>query len=104
MASEEMRVFLAHDPAETFALVKDPILAVWGTHDKLTEPSSNAPIFLSKRNPASALTLLVLPNEDHFFLRGEGLPPGKHKAGKMRLSDRLISEIIRFVDQTTKAF
>jgi pimeloyl-ACP methyl ester carboxylesterase len=86
MASEEMRVFLAHDPAKSFALVKDPVLAVWGTHDKLTEPSSNAPIFLSNRNPASALTLLVLPNEDHFFLRGEGLPLESTKLGRCALA------------------
>jgi pimeloyl-ACP methyl ester carboxylesterase len=97
MASAEMRVFLAHDPAKAFTLVQVPVLAIWGTHDRLTEPSSNAPIFLKNRNPASALTAIVLPNEDHFFLRGEGLPPGKHEAGKMHLSDRLVSEIVRFI-------
>lgn len=98
MASAEMQVFLAHDPAKSFADVTGPVLAVWGTHDGLTDPAINIPAFLEHRNAASALTIMVLPNEDHFFLRGEGLPPGKHKRGQMKLSSRLAPVIASFVE------
>jgi pimeloyl-ACP methyl ester carboxylesterase len=97
MASPEMQVFLAHDPAPVFARVTDPVLAVWGTHDDLTEPSLNAPIFLAKRHDAGALTLAVLPREDHFFLRGEGLAPGEHVAGKMELSSALVDLVAGWI-------
>jgi pimeloyl-ACP methyl ester carboxylesterase len=97
MASPEMQVFLAHDPAPAFAKVTDPVLAVWGTHDDLTEPSLNVPIFLAKRHDTGALTLAVLPREDHFFLRGEGLAPGKHEAGKMDLSSALVDLVAEWI-------
>lgn len=93
MASPEMQVFLGHDPAEAFARVTDPVLALWGTHDRLVDPALNAPVFLTSRNSASRLTAVVLPDEDHFFLRGEGLPPGQHARGKMSLSPALIDAI-----------
>lgn len=97
MASPEMQVFLAHDPAPSFAKVTDPVLAVWGTHDQLTEPMLNAPVFLERRHDAGALTLVVLPREDHFFLRGEGLAPGEHKAGKMKLSEALVDTLATWI-------
>lgn len=97
MASPEMQVFLAHDPAPAFAKITDPVLAVWGTHDQLTEPSLNVPIFLSARSEAGALTLAVLPRADHFFLRGEGLAPNEHVAGRMELSGALIDLIAPWI-------
>jgi len=97
MASPEMQVFLAHDPAPAFAKVTDPVLAVWGTHDDLTEPSLNAPIFLARRSEPGALTLAVLPREDHFFLRGEGLAPGEHVEGKMELSSALVDLVAGWI-------
>ncbi len=103
MASDEMRVWLAHDPAEAFSRVTDPVLTIWGTHDTLTDPALNLPVFLEHRNEASALTSIVLPNEDHFFLRGQGLAPGEHKRGRMRLSPRLGEEISRFIDDVAGA-
>ena len=93
MASPEMQVFLSHDPGPAFARVTDPVLAVWGGIDTLTAPAQNVPVFLDLRNSDSRLTSIVLPDEDHFFLRGEGLPPGQHRRGQMRLSDRLIRTI-----------
>lgn len=97
MASPEMQVFLAHDPPPAFAKVTDPVLAVWGTHDDLTEPSLNVPIFLATRTDAGALTLAALPREDHFFLRGEGLAPGEHKEGRMELSSALVDLIAAWI-------
>ena len=89
MASPEMQVFLAHDPMPVFAKVTDPVLAVWGGIDPLTAPEINVEPYLLNRNPASRLTVQVLPNEEHFFLYGEGLAPGEHKFGQMKLSPRL---------------
>lgn len=97
MASPEMQVFLAHDPAPVFARVTDRVLAVWGTHDDLTEPSLNVPVFLATRNDAGALTVAVLPREDHFFLRGEGLAPGEHEKGRMELSSALVDLIAAWI-------
>lgn len=93
MASPEMRVFLGHDPAPAFGRVSDPVLAVWGGIDPLTAPALNVPVFLDHRHPDSRLTVVVLPDEEHFFLRGEGLPPGEHAFGKMSLSPRVVETI-----------
>lgn len=93
MSSAEMQVFLSHDPAEAVSRVTDPVLAVWGAVDDLTDPALNVPVFLESRNSQSRLTALVLPEEDHFFLRGEGLPPGQHAYGKMNLSPALVDAI-----------
>lgn len=97
MASDEMRVFLAADPATAFERVTDPVLALWGTHDELADPALNVPAFLEHRNPAGELTVMVLPNQDHFFLVGEGLPPGEHKKGQMRLSPVLGQTIAHYI-------
>lgn len=93
MASPEMQVFLGHDPASTFALVAEPILMVWGNRDTLTSPAQNVPVFISQQNENAEVTLMVLPDEDHFFLRGQGLPPGEHRMGAMALSP-VITEVI----------
>ncbi len=89
MASPEMQVFLAHDPMPVFAKVTDPVLAVWGGIDDLTSPEVNVPPYLLNRNAQSRLTVSVLPEEEHFFLYGDGLKPGEHKFGVMKLSPRL---------------
>lgn len=93
MSSAEMRVFLRHDPADAFVQVTDPVLTVWGGIDPLTSPELNVPVFLEGRNPESRLTVVVLPDEDHFFLRGKGLVPGEHRFGEMSLSPRLVDVI-----------
>lgn len=93
MASPEMQVFLGHDPAPAFGRVSDPVLAVWGGVDPLTAPALNVPVFLDHRHSDSRLTVVVLPDEEHFFLRGDGLAPGKHAFDKMSLSPRLVETI-----------
>lgn len=97
MASPEMQVFLAHDPIVAFAKVTDPVLAVWGTHDQLTAPAINVSPFLAQRNEAGALTVAVLPHEEHFFLRGKGLAPGEHVNGRMELSGAIVELIAAWV-------
>ncbi|AYG95668.1 alpha/beta fold hydrolase [Brevundimonas naejangsanensis] len=93
MASPEMQVWLSHDPAPVFGQITDPTLLVWGDADSLTSPVQNLPVFLAEKNPAAEMTFIVLPNEDHFFLRGEGLAPGQHRAGAMSLSPAIVTTV-----------
>lgn len=99
MADAEMQHFLAHDPAPAFSLADVPILAVWGGVDVHTAPRLNAPPLLASHNPAGPLTALILPGEDHFFMRGDGPEPGEHQFGRMRLSPDIIGVIARWIDQ-----
>lgn len=98
MGSPEMQVFLGHDPAPAYAAISAPVLAIWGGIDSLTSPSLNAPAFLENLRPDSNLTIRIMPGEDHFFLRGDGLEPGQHEFGKMSLSPRLVDVVVAWVD------
>lgn len=89
MASVEMQRFLSHDPAPAFAAVDAPVLAVWGGADIHTAPGLNLPGLAAARHPDAELTAVVIPAHDHFFMEGDGLAPGQHVRGRMRLSDRL---------------
>lgn len=93
MASPEMQVWLSHDPAPVFGQITDPTLLVWGDADSLSSPLQNLPVLLAEKNPAVKMTFIVLPQEDHFFLRGEGLAPGQHRAGAMSLSPAIVKTV-----------
>ncbi len=93
MASPEMQVWLSHDPAPVFGQITDPTLLVWGDADSLTSALQNLPVYLAKKNPAAEMTFIVLPHQDHFFLRGEGLAPGQHRAGAMSLSPAIVKTV-----------
>lgn len=93
MASEEMQRFLSHDPAPAFAAVDAPVLAVWGGADIHTAPGLNLPPLAAARHADAALTAVVIPAQDHFFMEGDGLAPGQHVRGRMRLSERLAAVV-----------
>lgn len=93
MGSPEMQTLLGHDPAPAYGQITVPVLAVWGDADTLAAPALNAPALIENRNAGSALTVVVLPDEDHFFLVGEGLEPGKHEPGKMSVSTQLVEVV-----------
>jgi pimeloyl-ACP methyl ester carboxylesterase len=93
MASPEMQVFLAHDPSLALARMTAPMLAIWGSHDDLVDPQAHIPVLLANRHADGALTVMVLPREDHFFLRADGLAPGQHEFGAMQLSPKLAAAI-----------
>lgn len=82
------------------ATVTDPTLLVWGDADSLTSPLQNLPVFLAE-NPAAEMTFMVLPHEDHFFLRGEGLSPGQHRAGAMSLSPAIVKTVSDWIAALT---
>jgi pimeloyl-ACP methyl ester carboxylesterase len=98
MAGVEMRDFLAYDPAPVFAQVGVPTLAVWGDVDRQTSPALNAPIMEAARGADPAYTAVILPDQDHFFLRGEGLAPGEHRFGEMALAPELPRAILSWMD------
>lgn len=99
MTDPWMRGFLAYDPAPALQAIAVPALAVYGGLDTLTSPAQNAGrlVELMARGRTRALALHILPDEDHFFLRGDGLPPGTHRAGKMALSPVLVPLLAHWI-------
>ncbi|MFC4725986.1 alpha/beta hydrolase [Glycocaulis abyssi] len=102
MASIEMADFLDYDPAPAFGGLQVPTLAVWGAIDRQTSPALNAPILERVRGDDPAYTAVVLPDQDHFFLRGAGLEPGEHRFGEMSLAPELPDAIISWLDATLR--
>lgn len=99
MASPEMQVWLGHDPGPVFGGLEVPALLVWGDTDTLTTPLQNLPPLLAARSGSAPMTFIVLPREDHFFLRGEGLAPGEHRRGAMSLSPALIDTVADWIER-----
>jgi len=100
MASVEMQVFLSYDPVPAFMGVRVPVLLVWGSIDKQTSPTLNEPPLKAASHRDAKLSTVILPDEDHFFLRGQDLPPGKHEYGRMSVSPALFDTIGRWLDKT----
>lgn len=88
MASPEMEVFLAHDPASALALSADPRLVIFGGADYQTSPSVNLPLIEAASAEADA-EFIVLEGENHFFLKAPGHGPGAFVEGEMVLSEPL---------------
>lgn len=99
MTDPWMRGFLAYDPGPALAAIRVPTLAVYGTLDRLTSPAQNAGPLAAHlaSNGEAGFALHVLPEEDHFFLRGEGLPPGQHRKGQMTLSPALVPLVAEWI-------
>jgi len=91
MTDRWMGDFLAHDPGVAQRQVKQPVLAVYGAIDRLTSPALNAGPLMSNlaEAPVTDIQLVVLPVQDHFFLRSEHLAPGEHKFGEMHIAPEL---------------
>lgn len=98
MASIGMRDFLAYDPAPAFARVSAPTLAIWGDVDRQTSAELNPPLLAAARAGDPHYRAVILEDQDHFFLRGEGLAPGEHRFGVMALAPELPAEILAWLD------
>lgn len=95
VASPWFRYFLGHDPTEDYARVAAPTLALFGDLDRLTSPALNAgPLQAALERGGADVTLRVLPDQDHFFLRATGLPPGEHSFGRMHVAPELLDAIV----------
>jgi uncharacterized protein len=96
LTSPWFRYFLAHDPTEDYRKVRVPTLAVYGSIDRLTSVALNAPPLKTAFEEAGheGLTLEVLADQDHFFLRGDHLPPGEHRFKEMHVAPELLSLLV----------
>lgn len=101
MASAEMEVFLGLDPLPGYRASTDPRLAVYGDLDTQTDPDLNAPLLMEASRPGQT-TLVILPDQDHFFLRGDGLEPGEHAFGEMHLAPELPDAVARWLEERTQ--
>lgn len=87
--------FFATNPRSSLENVRQPLLALSGSADQ------QIPMHLGVRPLVDALlaagnsnfTVTVLPDEDHFFMKGEGLAPNEHVSGKMEFSSEALSTI-----------
>ncbi|MEA5445610.1 alpha/beta hydrolase [Gammaproteobacteria bacterium AB-CW1] len=99
MADRWMRHFLADNPAQALAATRVPVLAIYGSHDRLTSAAANAgPLveaLVTAGNPD--FTVQIMPDQDHFFLRAPGRPVGEHAFGEMELPTEVMSTVIAWL-------
>ena len=86
------RSFLKTDPGEFFQKVQAPVLAVFGADDKQTSIEQNLlPLHKALSNSGNQnYRIVILADEDHFFLRYQDQQLTKHKPGEMKISERLL--------------
>jgi uncharacterized protein len=101
LSSPWFRYFLRHDPAGDYRAVRVPVLALYGALDNLTAPALNGPALESALNASGSadLVLRVVEDQDHFFLRGDGLPPGTHRFRQMHVAPDLLREMTAWLDE-----
>jgi hypothetical protein len=49
--------------------------------------------------PLPSPVLRVVEDHDHFFLRGDGLPPGTHRFRQMHVAPELLREMTAWLDE-----
>ncbi|HSJ25957.1 MAG TPA: alpha/beta fold hydrolase [Longimicrobiales bacterium] len=97
LSSPWFRHFLAHDPAADYQRIEAPVLAIYGSLDRLTSPALNLPVLAGAVTSNSDVTLRIVPEQDHFFLRSDELPAGQHRFGIMHVAPELPAELIRWL-------
>lgn len=93
LTSPWFRYFLAHDPTDDYRRLRVPTLAVYGSIDRFTSVALNAaPLQAAFEDAGNEVSsVVVLADQDHFFLRSDHLPPGEHRFGEMELAPELLS-------------
>lgn len=101
MSETVMRDFLAGNPGPALARTRAPTLVVYGAADQLTSVAQNAPPLVDALAAAGNddFQLVVIPEQDHFFLRQPGKPVGEHAFGKMEMSSELLAVINRWLSR-----
>ena len=87
--------FFQHDPAEDLKKMEIPFLALFGGKDEQTTVELNLiPMHqaLSQANNQK-YRILVLADEDHFFVRYQDKRMVKHSFGEMEISSRMLTSI-----------
>jgi uncharacterized protein len=100
VASPWFRHFLGHDPTDDYRRLRVPVLAVYGTLDRLTAPALNAGALGAAVQEAGHVdfTLELLADQDHFFLRADHLEPGQHRFGQMHVAPELLALLVEWLD------
>ncbi len=95
MSTPWRRYFFEYDPAPALRKIEQPVMVVYGAGDLQTAFATHAPMMLAAITaaPTNQFDLVLLADEDHFFLRAPGEPPGKHIYGKMVLSKELQTRV-----------
>lgn len=103
MTDNWMRHFLADDPGAVLGDVNIPVLAIYGSHDRLTSPEQNAAVLLDRLMRAGNhdVTVRILPEQDHFFLRLPGEQVGVHRFGEMVLAPELLDSMRNWLQALT---
>lgn len=87
--------FFASDPRPFYEKIRQPLLALLGSEDQQTPRHLSLPPLVEALLTAgnTHFTVTVLPGEDHFFMKGEGLKPNEHVLGKMKVSEEALRVI-----------
>ena len=88
--SKWTRYFINTDPIKFYRQIRCPVLVVFGSEDKQVPVAQNfLPIYRSLSS-MNKFRMVVLADEDHFFLRHRDQRLTKHIPGEMKLSNRLL--------------
>ncbi|MCB1023350.1 MAG: alpha/beta hydrolase, partial [Acidobacteria bacterium] len=87
--------FFAFDPAADLSKIKSPIFAIYGGEDSNVPWRIQLPALVEAVSASGNqdLSVVVIPDEDHFFLEFEGKRLEKHNPGKMLIADEFYSAI-----------
>lgn len=93
--------FFSSNPQVNLKKLNQPVLALFGSEDQQTPPKLNVePLSrLLVQAGNNSFSIVVLPNEDHFFLTGDGLAPNEHVHGKMEMSQKALVAIKYWLKQ-----
>ncbi len=93
------RGFLSSDVRQYLRGVQAPTLALYGAADRQTPPSLHAPELIAAllEAPVEDFAVVVLPDQDHFFLRQHGRSANEHAWSKMHLSDEMLDVVARWL-------
>jgi len=86
------RYFFSLDPAPFLRRIQSPALAIYGAADTQTTPAQNVlPLYEAWQSGGPGdYRVVILGDEDHFFLRHDGRRLEKHRNGEMEVSPRLL--------------
>jgi pimeloyl-ACP methyl ester carboxylesterase len=89
------RQFFASEPQAALRQLRQPVLAVFGGADQQVTLDQNLRTFVESLGQAGnqSFTVSVLPDEDHFFLRAEGMAPNEHVHGQMKVSEAALQVV-----------
>lgn len=87
--------FVGFDPRTDLRRITTPVWAVWGGADEDVPWRRHLPSMATAfaEGGLADYSLVVLPDEDHFFLEFEGRRREKHEPGRMEIADELVAAL-----------